>query len=63
MQQANRHSPGHCLPDPLVGLVAVLMIVALVVVGFGDTAGLVQRVFILLVFGWPVLLAVLPSRR
>jgi hypothetical protein len=41
----------------LAGLVAFLLVAALVTVGYGDAAGLVQRFFVLLVFGWPGLLA------
>ncbi|WP_432496628.1 DUF998 domain-containing protein [Kineococcus gypseus] len=47
----------------LVGLAAVLVIAALMTVGFGDVSGLVQRPFVAVLFGWPVLLAAAPARR
>jgi hypothetical membrane protein len=43
--------------SPLVGLAALVVTAMLVTVGFGEQAGLVQRAWVLLVFGWPVLLA------
>jgi hypothetical membrane protein len=51
------------VPTRVAGLVAFLMIAMMVTVGFGDVAGLVQRLFIALLFGLPVLLATLPARR
>jgi hypothetical protein len=47
----------------VAGSAALGLTVAMVVVGFGDLAGVAQRIFLLLVFGWPVLLAALPARH
>jgi hypothetical membrane protein len=47
----------------LAGTFGLLVIAAMVSVGFGDVPGLVQRLFILVVFGLPVLLAAVPTRR
>jgi hypothetical membrane protein len=51
------------VPTRLSGLVAILVIAMLLTVGFGDVAGVVQRLFVALLFGLPVLLAALPGRR
>ena len=46
----------------LSGLAALVVLAALLSGASGDVGGLVQRVFVALVFGWPVLLAALPGR-
>jgi hypothetical protein len=50
------------VPTRLAGLAALVALVALLSGSSGDLGGLVQRAFIVLVFGWPVLLAALPGR-
>jgi hypothetical membrane protein len=50
------------VPTRLTGLAAFLVIAAMMTVGFGEFGGLVQRPFIALLFGWPVLLAAVPAR-
>lgn len=50
------------VPTRVAGLVALVATVVMVTVGFGD-GGLVQRLLVTLLFGWPVLLAALPGRR
>ena len=50
------------VPTRLAGVVAVVLLAALLGGAVGDVGGLVQRAFIALVFGWPVLLAALPGR-
>jgi hypothetical membrane protein len=47
----------------VAGAFGLLVIAAMVSIGFGDFPGLVQRLFILVVFGLPVLLAAVPTRR
>ncbi|NAZ87866.1 DUF998 domain-containing protein [Kineococcus indalonis] len=54
----------HLAPATRVaGLSALVVIAALVTVGLGGWSGLVQRAFVALLFGWPVLLSALPARR
>jgi hypothetical protein len=50
------------VPTRLAGLAALVALVALLRGTSGDLGGLVQRAFIALVLGWPVLLAALPGR-
>ena len=45
----------------IVGGVGVLVIAMMMTVGFGDVGGLVQRPFVALLFGTPVLLAAFPT--
>ena len=50
------------VPTRLAG-VAALVVLAALLNGFPvDVGGLLQRAFVALVFGWPVLLAALPGR-
>ena len=58
----NRQWARWAVPTRLAGLAALVALVALLSGTTGDLGGLVQRVFIALVFGWPVLLAALPGR-
>ncbi|WP_181782903.1 DUF998 domain-containing protein [Pseudonocardia pini] len=46
----------------LAGVVALVAVAALPTVGYGDLAGVVQRLVVLLLFGWPVLVAAVPVR-
>ena len=50
------------VPTRLAGIAALVLFAALFSGVSGDVGGLVQRAFIALVFGWPVLLAALPGR-
>jgi hypothetical protein len=50
------------VPTRLAGVTALVVLAALLSGVSGDVGGLVQRAFIALVFGWPVLLAALPGR-
>lgn len=50
------------VPTRLAGLAALVLLAVLIGGAAGDVGGLVQRAFIALVFGWPVLLAALPGR-
>jgi hypothetical protein len=50
------------VPTRLAGLAALVVLAALLSGVTGEVGGLVQRVFVALVFGWPVLLAALPGR-
>jgi len=54
--------PRWAVSTRLAGVVAVVLLAALLGGVVGDVGGLVQRAFIALVFGWPVLLAALPGR-
>jgi hypothetical protein len=49
-------------PTRLAGVAALVVLLALIGGATGDVGGLVQRVFVALAFGWPVLLAALPGR-
>jgi len=50
------------VPTRLVGPAALVLLAVLIGGVAGDVGGLVQRAFIALVFGWPVLLAAVPGR-
>jgi hypothetical membrane protein len=55
---------GHLkVPARIVAWSSLLFTVATVTVGFGQFAGLAQRPFIALLFGWPVVLATVAARR
>jgi hypothetical protein len=54
---------GHLtVPTRIVAYTTLVTTVAAVTIGFGDVSGLVQRPFLALLFGWPVLLAGLAAR-
>ena len=49
---------GHlAMPTRIVAITGLLLTVSIVTVGYGDLSGLVQRPYLALAFGWPVLLA------
>jgi hypothetical protein len=45
-----------------LGLIAIAATAVLVTAGFGEVAGLVRRLWVLVVFGWPVVPAAAPGR-
>jgi hypothetical membrane protein len=50
------------MPSTLVGVAGIVFTAVLVAVGFGEAAGLVQRLWVLVVFGWPAVLAAAARR-
>lgn len=58
----NGRPAGSAVATRLVGIVGILVIAAMVTVGFGDLGGLVQRLFVAMLFGVPVVLAGWPRR-
>jgi hypothetical protein len=54
---------GHlAMPTRVVAIAGLLLTVSIVTVGYGDFSGLVQRPYLAMLFGWPVLLAGLAPR-
>jgi hypothetical protein len=51
------------LPARVVAYGSLLVTVAAMTVGFGAVNGLVQRPYLALLFGWPILLAGIAPRR
>jgi hypothetical membrane protein len=50
-------------PARLVAWTGLVLTVSLVTVGFGSVSGLVQRPYLALLFGWPILLAAIAPRE
>jgi hypothetical protein len=59
-----RHSGSwaHLAVASRLGLIAIAATAVLVTAGFGEVAGLIQRLWVLVVFGWPVVLVAAPGR-
>jgi hypothetical protein len=55
---AGRIGAGVAVATRLVGVVGLLVIAAMTTLGLGDLGGLVQRLFVALLFGAPVVPAV-----
>jgi hypothetical membrane protein len=54
---------GHlAIPTRIVAIAGLLLTVSIVTIGYGDVSGLVQRPYLAMLFGWPVLLAGLAPR-
>ena len=50
------------LPARIVAWAGLLVLIDTVLVGFGANSGLVQRPFLALLFGWPILVSVIKKR-
>jgi hypothetical protein len=51
------------LPTRVIALLGAAFIIWLFIGTYGSVEGLIQRMFVLAAYGWPIVLAMAPARR